>query len=129
MAKEYLPVFAEEIFVVNLYGTDEEIDEFNELMQSSQAEKSLLSMALIIEEIKRRNFLKITWHCCWRCQYYQNCKINWYRGERKMNKRNCCTYCENFWTCHKNFTSENGNINDDKECSLNNSNDKKDKKE
>lgn len=103
MTKEYLPVFAEEIFIVNLYGTDEEIDEFNELMKANHIEKNLMSMALIIEEIKRRNFLKINWHCCWRCQYYQNCKINWYRGERNMPMRNCCTYCQHFWECHKGF--------------------------
>jgi hypothetical protein len=103
MTKEYLPVFAEEIFIVNLYGTDEEIDEFNELMRANHVEKNLMSMALIIEEIKRRNFLKINWHCCWRCQYYQNCKINWYRGERNVSMRNCCTYCQNFWECHKSF--------------------------
>ncbi len=59
MPKEYLPVFAEEIFIVNLYGTDEEIFEFNELMKETQVEKNLMSMTLIIEEIKRRNFLKI----------------------------------------------------------------------
>lgn len=106
MTKEYLPVFAEEIFVVNLYGTDEEIDEFNELMKSTHIEKSLMSLALIIEEIKRRNFLKIGWSCCWRCYYYQNCKINWYRGERNIKKRNCCTYCQSFWDCHKKFCEE-----------------------
>ena len=53
MAKEYLPVFAEEIFIVNLYGTDEEIDEFNELLKETHIEKNLMSMTLIIEEIKR----------------------------------------------------------------------------
>ena len=46
MAKEYLPVFAEEIFIVNLYGTDEEIYEFNELMKETQVEKNLMSMIL-----------------------------------------------------------------------------------
>lgn len=106
MDEEYLPVFAEEIFVVNLYGTDEEIDEFSELMLASHIEKNLISMALIIEEIKRRNFLKISWHCCWRCRYYKTCKINWYRGERNMECRNCCTYCQNFWECHQKFCSE-----------------------
>lgn len=109
MTKEYLPVFAEEIFVVNLYGTDEEIDEFNDLMKANHIEKNLMSMALIIEEIKRRNFLKINWRCCWRCQYYQNCKINWYRGERNMDMRSCCTYCQNFWDCHKLYCNQSQN--------------------
>lgn len=104
---EYIPVFAEEIFIVNLYGTEEEIAEFQELLKNPYNEKNLMSMALIIEEIKRRNFLKITWHCCWRCSYFQNCKINWYRGERQMPYRNCCTYCQNFWECHKRFVQEN----------------------
>ncbi|MBR4330554.1 MAG: hypothetical protein IKO19_02245 [Candidatus Riflebacteria bacterium] len=111
MAKEYLPVFAEEIFIVNLYGTDEEIYEFNELMKETQVEKNLMSMTLIIEEIKRRNFLKIDWQCCSRCRYYANCKINWYRGERHMNNRHCCTYCQNFWDCHSKFCKEN-NLNE-----------------
>lgn len=107
---EYLPVFAEEIFIVNLYGTDEEIAEFQVLLQTPNDEKSLMSMALIIEEIKRRHFLKINWHCCWRCCYYQTCKINWYRGERHFERRNCCTYCQNFWECHKRFAEENPDL-------------------
>ncbi|OQB50001.1 MAG: hypothetical protein BWY02_00941 [bacterium ADurb.Bin157] len=107
MSKEYLPVFAEEIFIVNLYGTDEELDEFNLLIEAPQVEKNLISMALLIEEIKRRNLLKITWQCCWRCRYYKSCKINWYRGERNIQARNCCTYCQNFWECHKKYTEEN----------------------
>ena len=107
MAKEYLPVFAEEIFIVNLYGTDEEIDEFNELMKETQNEKNLMSMSLIIEEIKRRNFLKMDWHCCSKCRYHANCKINWYRGERQMNSRHCCTYCQDFWKCHTQYCKLN----------------------
>lgn len=100
---EYLPVFAEEIFIVNLYGSDEELDEFTQLMKNPQEERNLYAIALIIEEIKRRNFLKMSWHCCWRCSYFATCKINWYRGERCMERRNCCTYCQNFWECHKRF--------------------------
>jgi len=104
---QYLPVFAEEIFIVNLYGTDEEIVEFNVLMQKAATEeKSLISMALLIEEIKRRSLLKMNWYCCWRCKYYPTCKINWYRGERNFDKRNCCTYCQNFWECHRRFCDE-----------------------
>ncbi len=108
MAEEYLPVFAEEIFIVNLYGTDEEIDEFNLLMQNPKLEKNLISMALLIEEIKRRSLLKMNWYCCWRCSYYPTCKINWYRGERNYQVRNCCTYCQNFWECHERFTLQDG---------------------
>ncbi|HNV68415.1 MAG TPA: hypothetical protein PKO06_01870 [Candidatus Ozemobacteraceae bacterium] len=91
---------------MNLYGTDEELEEFNQLIKNPQVERNLYAMALIIEEIKRRNFLKMSWHCCWRCQYFATCKINWYRGERKMERRNCCTYCQNFWECHKRFNEE-----------------------
>ncbi|MBF0410241.1 MAG: hypothetical protein HQM10_23045 [Candidatus Riflebacteria bacterium] len=106
MSEEYLPVFAEEIFIVNLYGTDEEIVEFEAYIQSPDVERNLISMALIIEEIKRRSFLKMTWCCCPRCSYFKTCKINWYRGERRFEKRNCCTYCQNFWECHKKFSEE-----------------------
>lgn len=108
MAEEYLPVFAEEIFIVNLYGTDEEIDEFNLLMQNPKIEKNLISMALLIEEIKRRSLLKMNWYCCWRCHYFPTCKINWYRGERNYQVRNCCTYCQNFWECHEQFAVQDG---------------------
>lgn len=106
MSKDYLPVYAEEIFIVNMYGTDEEIDEFNQLINGLEIEKNLISMALLIEEIKRRSLLKMNWYCCWRCQYFQTCKINWYRGERQCKLRNCCTYCQNFWDCHKQFCEE-----------------------
>ena len=110
MSDEYLPVYAEEIFIVNIYGTDEEIAEFNQLMQSPNIEKNLVSMALLIEEIKRRSLLKMNWHCCWRCSYFKTCKINWYRGERQMGMRNCCTYCQNFWDCHRQCCGENPDI-------------------
>ena len=107
MSDSYLPVFAEEIFIVNLYGTDEELDEFNRLIESPEIEKNLITMALLIEEIKRRNVLKMTWQCCWRCRYFRTCKINWYRGERNMQSRHCCTYCQNYWECHKKFSGAN----------------------
>ncbi len=103
MSSDYLPVYAEEIFVVNLYGTDEEISEFTRLMENPQIEGNLVSIVLLIEEIKRRSLLKINWYCCWRCERFQTCKINWYRGERHFERRNCCTYCQNFWECHKLF--------------------------
>ncbi|MBF0500256.1 MAG: hypothetical protein HQM09_08990 [Candidatus Riflebacteria bacterium] len=106
MAEEYLPVFAEEIFIVNLYGNDDEIEEFNFLMQSPDVEKNLISMALLIEEIKRRSLLKMNWYCCWRCQYHASCKINWYRGLRRFELRNCCTYCQNFWDCHRQYCNQ-----------------------
>ena len=38
---------------MNLYGTDEELEEFNQLIKNPQVERNLYAMALIIEEIKR----------------------------------------------------------------------------
>lgn len=110
MSDSYLPVFAEEVFIVNLYGTDEELDEFNRLIESPEKEKNLMTMALLIEEIKRQNVLKMTWHCCWRCRYFKTCKINWYRGERQMKSRHCCTYCQNYWECHKKFSGDDESL-------------------
>jgi len=118
MTKEYLPVYAEEIFIVNIYGTDEEIAEFNQLMKSVDVEKNLVSMALMIEEIKRRSLLRMNWYCCWRCERFQTCKINWYRGEKNYTIRNCCTYCQNFWECHKKFTEEEKKSNQNNESSI-----------
>ena len=105
----YLPTFAEETFIAHCYGTDEEIALFTELIDVTLVgptdRNALVNLIILIEEIKNRNQLGMDWKCCWRCQRYSHCEINWYRGERKLAKV-CCPNCVNYRDCNKIFISQ-----------------------
>jgi len=95
---EYQPLFMEEILLVHIYGSDEEILRFDALMTTLDREESLVEITVLIEEIKRRNVSKMDWNCCHRCASFRVCKINWARGERDI-PRNCCSLCPNYEDC------------------------------
>jgi len=98
----YNPLFAEEIFIVNLYGTDDEIRRFRGLMARKEEANSLVAMVELVEHIKRRNLTRLDWHCCWRCQYFQKCRIRWYREEKEFQQQ-CCSLCRNYTPCLSKF--------------------------
>ena len=102
---KYLPTFAEETFIAHCYGTDEEIELFTELIENPTDRNALVNLIILIEEIKNRNQLGMDWKCCWRCQRFSQCEINWYRGERKLAKV-CCPNCVNYCDCNKIFISQ-----------------------
>lgn len=104
-APKYLPTFAEETFIAHCYGTDEEIELFTELIENPTDRNALVNLIILIEEIKNRNQLGMDWKCCWRCQRFSHCEINWYRGERKLAKV-CCPNCVNYRDCNKIFISQ-----------------------
>jgi len=99
---KYHPLFLEELFIVNLYGTEEEIEQFNKLLDSKDSIENIVAMATLLEDIKRKRLTKMNWFCCHRCQNYEICRINWFRGERNIS-RHCCSYCQNFDECYKCF--------------------------
>lgn len=94
----------EETFLVNLYGSEEEINRFYDLLDVLDNE-NVVEMVHLIEEIKRRNVTRIYWNCCHRCQNFATCRINWYRGERAI-KRNCCSLCSNYEDCLARMNSD-----------------------
>lgn len=94
----------EETFLVNLYGSEEEIGRFYDLLDVLDDE-NIVEMVHLIEEIKRRNVTRIYWNCCHRCQNFSTCRINWYRGEHKI-KRNCCSLCTNYEDCLSRMNSD-----------------------
>ena len=101
----YVPTFAEETFIVNCYGTDEDIDRFNVLMEGIADRGHQVELIILVEAIKNRNSLGMDWNCCWRCQRFTYCEINWYRGERALTKT-CCPNCVNYSECNKIFVSQ-----------------------
>jgi hypothetical protein len=112
--EEYEPLFMEELFIVNLYGTEEEIEEFYFLLQDPDDLNNQIAMVNLIEKIKRENLTQMDWHCCSRCQHFEICKINWYRGERDI-PRHCCSLCQHYKECmekHK-LEKERSKQNDD----------------
>ncbi len=102
---EYKPLFMEEIFIVNLYGTDEEIVLFYKLLQESDDFDNQIIMVNLIENIKRKYLTKMNWICCEGCQHYSICRINWYRGEKNID-RNCCSLCNNYNKCREKFKTQ-----------------------
>lgn len=102
----YYPLYIEELFIVQLYGTDEEVKRFNELMDiktdDDQDDDIVIEIVALIEEIKRKNLTKMNWFCCHRCENFKICRINWHRSERNLEKK-CCTYCSHYEKCYKNF--------------------------
>ncbi|MBI2944061.1 MAG: hypothetical protein HYY25_07660 [Candidatus Wallbacteria bacterium] len=97
---KYTPFYAEEVFIANCYGTEEEIVRFNELMEQPTNKENTVQLILLIESIKERHDLTMGWDCCWRCQHFQSCEINWRRGELGLPKH-CCSNCRNYSECHK----------------------------
>lgn len=95
---KYEPTFAEETFIVNGYGTDEDIEQFNCLMANPDDRGHRIEIIVLVEAIKQRNGLGLDWNCCWRCQRYNACEINWLRGEKAL-PRTCCPNCQNYSEC------------------------------
>lgn len=102
---EYKPLYMEEIFIVNLYGTEEEIELFYKLLQNSEDIDNQVIMVNLIERIKRNYLTKMNWLCCSKCQHYDACRINWYRGEKNQD-RHCCSLCENYKGCHNSYKNQ-----------------------
>jgi len=52
----YSPVFAEEIFVVTLYGTREEVKQLFQMLKTCDDQASSDAISDLIEQVKRRRF-------------------------------------------------------------------------
>ena len=102
---------------MNLYGSDEEVDRFYLLMENLDNE-SVVEIVHLIEDIKRRNVTKIYWHCCDRCQNFNQCKINWFRGEKNI-PQNCCSLCNNYEECVARMNSEQKKETSECDCGSN----------
>ncbi len=100
--RSYKPVFAEETFIVNLYGTPAEVETFEELLGDREAPGSVTAIADLVESIKRRKLTGMNWNCCWRCQFFQNCRIRDYRQKDNLPQK-CCTVCPNHRRCMSSF--------------------------
>ena len=100
MNHKYTPFYAEEVFIANCYGAEDEIVRFNELMDNPSEKDNTVQLILLIETIKERHNLTMGWDCCWRCQHYQSCEINWRRGELSVPKH-CCPNCRNYAECSR----------------------------
>jgi len=98
---EFHPLYAEEIFIVHLYGNDDEIARFEKLLETKESPDSQLEMIILCEEITRRVLTEMNTHCCQRCPYFHICAINHRRCSRNMEKF-CCSYCPNYRECLRN---------------------------
>lgn len=100
--------FLEEIAISNMYGTELEkkivANLISYLINDPNNSEKIVELAVIIEEIKRREITHMDWNCCFcdKCERYHNCRIKWYRGERQMTQY-CCSYCQHFDKCLAKF--------------------------
>ena len=100
--------FLEEIAISNMYGTEHEkksvANLISYLINDPQNIEKIVELAVLIEEIKRREITHMDWNCCFcdKCERFHNCRIKWYRGERQMAQY-CCSYCQNFDRCLAKF--------------------------
>lgn len=101
----YKPFYAEESFIAQLYGTDEEVARFETLMERPHDRDNIVEIILLIETIKQRQKLAMDWQCCWRCQKFATCEINWRRGELGLPKH-CCPNCQNYAECNKIYKAQ-----------------------
>ncbi len=53
---KYSPVFAEEIFVVTLYGTRQEVKQLFEMLKTSDDQTATDAISDLIKQVKRRRF-------------------------------------------------------------------------
>jgi|GEM_PF-3949419 len=103
--------FLEEIAISNMYGTESEkkivAGLISHLINDSQNIEKIVELAVIIEEIKRREITHMDWNCCFcdKCERFHNCRIKWYRGERQMPQY-CCSYCQEFDRCLARFQKQ-----------------------
>ncbi len=104
-SKRYNPVFAEETFIVNLYGTSKEIEEFDLLIADDASSVSLTAMVDLVETIKRRRFTGMNWNCCHQCQSFLNCSVKKHRFRRNQ-PRECCSMCKQYKSCLSLFQAQ-----------------------
>lgn len=60
---EFCPLFMEEVFLVNLYGTEEEAARLNRLLEREPTPEVTEELVFLIEEIKRRHVTRADWFC------------------------------------------------------------------
>jgi len=95
----------EEMFVINIHGTDLELAAAQKLYSDSYNLDNYIKLAVMAEEIRTRELTKLTWKCCPRCIRYSSCRIRWERGVTGKDQT-CCSYCQNHKGCNSEFHSQ-----------------------
>lgn len=102
---EFHPLYAEEIFIVYMYGTEEETAAFERLLEHRENPRVQVEMIVICEEIIRRTLTSMETPCCPGCQFHSNCAVNSIRRPRGLEAK-CCSYCHSYRDCLAKFRSE-----------------------
>lgn len=106
----YPALLAEEIFIVEMHGHEDEARRLEEILEESPctgaagpafpalSQKHILEILAMAEAIRDRQKLGMHWNCCWRCQSFLDCR------ERKARKQadvrcNCCSKCRHYDEC------------------------------
>ena len=92
----YDPLFVEETWIIRFYGTHEENEIFDDLMEGRDDLWNRIEIVLLVEKIKERNKLGLLSQCCDQCPNFENCRINWRRGELDL-ATTCCANCPNLY--------------------------------
>ena len=96
----YDPLFVEETWIVRMYGSNEENERFDDLMQDRDDRWNRIEIVLLVEHIKDRHNLGLLTRCCELCPHFETCRINWRRGELEL-PRTCCSNCPEYTRCSR----------------------------
>lgn len=99
-AKPYEPLFVEETWIVRMYGTNEQNERFDLLMQTGDDRWTRIEIVLLVEHIKEHHRLGLMTRCCPSCPHYETCRLNWRRGELDL-PRTCCSNCPTYTRCSR----------------------------
>lgn len=97
--------YLEEIFIINVHGTDEELAMVPALISDLSDTDNFVKLAVLAEEIRYREVTRLDWKCCPKCNRYASCRIKWVRGEKGMQDR-CCGFCQNYGQCLSEFRGQ-----------------------
>jgi hypothetical protein len=112
----YDPLFVEETWVIRFYGNIEENESFDKLMENRDDHWNRIEIVLLVEKIKERNKLGLLTQCCDSCPHFENCRINWRRGELDL-ATTCCANCPNYTRCSRDLRELNKASEDDDKAS------------
>lgn len=111
----YPALLAEEIFIVQMHGREDEALRLEEILEKAPCEgaagpafpdlphEMIVEILAMAEAIRDRQKLGMHWNCCWRCQSFLTCQER--RARTKADVRcNCCRKCEQYSDCHRKCT-------------------------
>jgi len=112
--QEYRALLAEEIFIVQVHGLDEEASRLEEILDECASsavpasgvdglgleKKQFVEILALAESIRFRQKLGMHFSCCPRCEVYAQCGERLARAKHSV-RCNCCRECGRYAECSR----------------------------